>query len=173
MNHGQTYLIIALYMPSFTGFKQGLSEYNKTMENLLELSTRHQNLFAWVAIAAGALLVLIILVTPLVIAAIPDDYFDQKKRPSLGPNPGSNGPYHFFVFFVLKLAKNTLGALLVFSGIAMLVLPGQGVLTILVGLLLMNYPGKYAFERKLISQPRVLAIINWMRVKQNKKPFKL
>ena len=39
----------------------------------------------------------------------------------------------------------------------MLVLPGQGILTILMGLFLMNFPGKYRLERKVVTLPQVLS----------------
>ena len=50
----------------------------------------------------------------------------------------------------------------------MLVLPGQGLFTILMGLILSNYPGKYSIERKFISMPSVLKTVNWLRKKSDK-----
>ncbi len=50
----------------------------------------------------------------------------------------------------------------------MLALPGQGVLTIIIGLVLMEFPGKYHAERLVINRPSVLAAINWIRVKAEK-----
>jgi hypothetical protein len=52
----------------------------------------------------------------------------------------------------------------------MLVLPGQGLLTILIGLVLVNFPGKYYLERKVIEQKKVLATMNWIRGKANRPP---
>lgn len=49
--------------------------------------------------------------------------------------------------FVEYSLRNVLGAILLVAGIAMLVLPGQGVPTILISLGLMNFPGKYRLER--------------------------
>jgi len=43
--------------------------------------------------------------------------------------------------------KNLLGVLLFMLGLIMLVTPGQGILTLLFGLMLMNFPGKYRVER--------------------------
>lgn len=53
----------------------------------------------------------------------------------------------------------------------MLVLPGQGLFTIFIGLILSNYPGKYKLERKLISIPSILKMVNWLRRKSNKPPL--
>ena len=55
----------------------------------------------------------------------------------------------------------------------MLILPGQGILTILIGLFLMNFPGKFKLERKLIAMPKVLKSLNWIRTKAGKEPFVL
>ena len=53
----------------------------------------------------------------------------------------------------------------------MLVLPGQGLLTIVTGLLLVNYPGKYKLEQKLVSIPSIYKALNWIRFKANKPPL--
>ena len=55
----------------------------------------------------------------------------------------------------------------------MLVLPGQGIFTIMIGLMLSNYPGKYAIERKFIAIPSVLKSINWLRKKSEKPPIEI
>lgn len=80
---------------------------------------------------------------PFFIATIPDDYFKQTKRPSSSSNTYS------ITRFMAKLFKNLLGLLLILSGIAMLILPGQGLLTLFIGILLIDYPGKYPIEKKL------------------------
>ena len=67
--------------------------------------------------------------------------------------------------------KNIIGYALIFGGILMLVLPGQGLFTIFIGLILSNYPGKYKLERKLISIPSILKMVNWLRRKSNKPPL--
>lgn len=71
------------------------------------------------------------------------------------------------------MAKNALGALLLVLGAAMLVLPGQGLLTILVGLLLIDFPGKYRLERRLLGGPRVLRAINALRERWKKPPLEI
>ncbi|MFO7857997.1 MAG: PGPGW domain-containing protein, partial [Ectothiorhodospiraceae bacterium] len=74
---------------------------------------------------------------------------------------------------VLLIVKNALDAVLVLAGIAMLVLPGQGVLTILAGLTLMNFPGKYRVERWLMSRPAVFNAVNWLRRRAGRPPLEL
>ena len=75
-------------------------------------------------------------------------------------------------FFILIL-KNLVGYSLILGGIVMLVLPGQGLFTIIIGLMLSNYPGKYSVEKKFIAIPTILKSINWLRKKSNKPPLKL
>ena len=62
-------------------------------------------------------------------------------------------------------AKNVLGYLLVALGILMSIpgVPGQGVLTILLGIMLLDFPGKRRLESKLVSRPKVLKAINGLR----------
>ncbi len=55
----------------------------------------------------------------------------------------------------------------------MLMTPGQGLLTILVGLVLTDFPGKHKIEQKLIAMPKVLSSLNWIRAKAKKPPLVL
>jgi hypothetical protein len=58
-------------------------------------------------------------------------------------------------------------------GLLMLVTPGQGVLTILVGVTLLDFPGKRALELWIVRQPAVLRVTNWMRAKAHREPLQL
>jgi len=73
------------------------------------------------------------------------------------------------------IGKNLLGAVLVLLGIVMSVpgVPGQGVLTILLGIMLLDIPGKRRLEQKILSQPKVLEKINGLRRKFSKQPLVL
>ena len=105
-----------------------------------------------------------LIIIPLIMVRIPTDYFIRRREPS--------GPiWHSVPNLPGVIAKNILGAIFILAGLAMLVLPGQGVATILLGIMLMNFPGKHALERKIIQQPPVLRTINWMRAKSNRPPL--
>ena len=69
-------------------------------------------------------------------------------------------------------SKNLLGYILLLGGVLMLFLPGQGILTMVVGLLLIDYPGKFALEKKIVRTPTVFKGLNWLRSKANKPPLK-
>ena len=62
---------------------------------------------------------------------------------------------------------------LVMAGIAMLVLPGQGLLTILLGIMLLEFPGKRRVELMLLRRPEILAGLNWIRRHANRPPFEV
>lgn len=55
----------------------------------------------------------------------------------------------------------------------MLVLPGQGLVTILAGLLLLDFPGKFKLERALVRQPAVMNALNWIRVRRGRPPLQV
>jgi hypothetical protein len=103
---------------------------------------------------------------PWVVTRLPHDYFSRPRRAVWRDT--ADEPVFALVLGVLK---NLLGALLVLLGLVMLVTPGQGLLTLLVGLLVMNFPGKYQLERWLVLRPGVLRGLNWLRSRRDQAPF--
>ena len=75
------------------------------------------------------------------------------------------------VSYVVNIAKILIGVFLLLCGIAMLVLPGQGLLTIVIGLSLIPFPGKKKLEQNILSRKSVRSSLNWIRTKANKAPF--
>lgn len=63
------------------------------------------------------------------------------------------------------IGKNLLGVLLVVIGILLSLpgVPGQGILTILLGVMLLDFPGRPRLEHWLVSRPRVFNAINKLR----------
>jgi hypothetical protein len=103
---------------------------------------------------------------PWVVTRLPHDYFSRPAREVW--RSSADEPLLAMVFGVMK---NVLGAVLLVLGLIMLVTPGQGLLTILIGLLLMNFPGKYRLERWLVLRPGVLKALNWLRRRNGQQPF--
>jgi UPF0716 family protein affecting phage T7 exclusion len=103
---------------------------------------------------------------PWVVSRLPEDYFNRERRAAW--HRTSREPV---AAFILGLAKNALGAVLVVLGTIMLVTPGQGLLTLLIGLLLLNFPGKYRLERWLVGRRGVLRALNWMRERHGRQPL--
>jgi hypothetical protein len=69
--------------------------------------------------------------------------------------------------------KNAVGVLFIVLGIAMLVLPGQGILTLLIGIMLTNFPGKYRLERRVVTSKPILRNINKLRVRAGHEPLQV
>lgn len=107
--------------------------------------------FSLVAVAASVVLV------PRFLARLPRDYLRRPERD------------HSHV--LRRVLKNVLGVVLVLLGVAMLLLPGQGLLTLAVGLILVDFPGKHRLVVKLLARPKVLAIVNKLRARHQAGPL--
>lgn len=106
-----------------------------------------------------------LVIVGIVLVKIPENYFSSHYQHDFLPNSS------WFTRWGAVVAKNIAGAILVIAGIVMLVGPGQGILTILIGLILMDIPGKRPLEARLIKRPVVLAAVNNFRAKYNKPPL--
>jgi len=111
-----------------------------------------------------AMLLATLVAFPFVIVRLPSRYFAEGHR----PRPLSR---HLLVHWLLVALKNLLGLVLALVGILLLFLPGQGLLTLVLGLTIMNYPGKFTIERWLVRRPHVLPALNWLRAKFGAPPF--
>ena len=72
---------------------------------------------------------------------------------------------------MLMIAKNLLGVLFMVLGLIMFFTPGQGILTLLMGLALTNFPGKQRLERAILQRPSVRKLINGLRARANRPPL--
>jgi Na+/H+ antiporter NhaD/arsenite permease-like protein len=104
-----------------------------------------------------------IVVLPFYVAGLPADYFVHTKRQRRARR-GSG-------WSLMRIARTVFGAILVVAGLLMLVLPGQGVLTLLVGLTLVEFPGKFRLERALVRRGPVLNGLNWLRRRRGAPPL--
>ena len=116
------------------------------------------------------ILIISVLMMVLIISFLPEDYFKSENRNLISSVQNSRYP---LLKLLVLITKNFFGILLLLSGILMLVLPGQGILTIITGLVFMDYPGKYKFERKLLRQKGVINSINWIRSRLSKPSLKV
>lgn len=72
---------------------------------------------------------------------------------------------------LLRVLRNLFGVVLVVLGVLMLLLPGQGLLTLLVGLLLVDIPGKHALLQRVLGRPKVLGAVNKLRARHHAEPL--
>ncbi|MGH1536465.1 MAG: hypothetical protein ACRBDX_00200 [Gammaproteobacteria bacterium] len=135
---------------------------------LIELLHNYKSEFIILAWVSLALLLVSIAIIPWIVIKMPEDYFHEHFRVKV-----SKKSTHPIITQLFAGLKNIIGFIFIGLGILMLILPGQGILTILMGLFLMNFPGKYQFERKIVSLPRVLKSLNWIRAKAHKPPLML
>ncbi len=104
---------------------------------------------------------------PLILVRLPADYFDTRT-----PRHWMKD-HHPVLRLVGLVVKNVVGVVFVLVGIAMLFLPGQGLLTMLIGISLVDFPRKRELEAKMVGQPTLLGVINSMRHKFDKPPLTL
>jgi hypothetical protein len=91
----------------------------------------------WIAGASFITFLAFLILVPLLAIRIPSDYFARGKF-----HRKLWADQHLVLRMVLLTGKNLLGCVFIVGGIVMLVLPGQGILTILAGIMLLDFPGK-------------------------------
>jgi hypothetical protein len=121
----------------------------------------------WTAAIVAVAFVGSIAVAALLLIHLPATYFLDDAAPTWWDHG------HPILRWTVFILKNVVGAVLVGAGILMIFTPGQGVLTILIGVMLLDFPGKRQLERKLISRPKVLRAINGLRARFGKPPVVL
>lgn len=129
---------------------------------------RRGGLWWGLAISLGAAVVSFVAVVAIVVAWRPDRFKGEHDTGS-----GARRPLVLHVLAVV--AKNVGGVLLVALGLMMAVpgVPGQGLLTALIGLSLLSFPGKRRLERRLIRRPLVLRTVNRLRRRFQRPPLEL
>jgi hypothetical protein len=133
---------------------------------MFDLLREHEVALGWLSVVSALMFVGSLLCVPWLVVRIPTDYFVRRQH-----IVDRLRPRHPLVRAALLAFKNVCGVVLVLAGIAMLVLPGQGILTILVGLMCLDFPGKFYLEQRLARQRPVIAAINWIRVKAHRQPL--
>jgi hypothetical protein len=137
-----------------------------SFDSIAQWVASHQAILTWLAALSAVAFVGSLLALPWFVARIPHDYF--------APGNAHRMPWadrHPAVRLAFVVGKNLLGVAFVLAGVMMLVLPGQGVLTIVVGAVLADFPGKHALLRRVVAQPPVLASANWLRRRAGQPPL--
>ena len=110
--------------------------------------------------AVSLLMLLVSLVAiPWVLCRLPESYL--VEAPELEPHG-----------LAKRVLRNVLGGVLLIAGLLMLVLPGQGLLTICVGLTLIDFPKKREWIKRVFSRPRLLKVINSIRERFHHAPLR-
>ncbi len=102
-----------------------------------------------------------------VVATLPPTFL-QTPDSSLGGTPANP-----VLSWVRRIGKNFIGLLVMAFGLVLALpgVPGPGLPIVLVGLMLVDFPGKQRLLKKLLSVPGVLGGINALRVRLGKPPL--
>lgn len=103
----------------------------------------------------------------IMVLVLPVDYFARSR-----PQPIIPGRYPA-LRIAGRIAKNLAGILLGIVGIVLAVpgIPGPGVVILLIGLALVDFPGKYRLQKSLIRKPGIGGPLNWLRAKFGRPKF--
>jgi hypothetical protein len=104
---------------------------------------------------------------PWILIRLPSDYFDTRV-----PRYWMKDQ-HPVLRIICLIIKNMIGIVFLLTGFLMLFLPGQGLLTMLIGISFIDFPNKRRLEAKIIGQHTIFNAVNKIRHKFNKLPFTL
>lgn len=137
------------------------------LARLLEGMTLTERVLLGAGLFLGSSLVSLAAVTA-VLVSLPPGYFRDDA-------PVADWPRSPVLRALWRVGKNLLGLALVALGAVLSVpgIPGQGLLTILIGLILLDFPGKRGLERRLVARPSVLGAINRLRARFGRPPMEL
>ena len=128
----------------------------------------------WQKVVVGALIFLASFfvnlgIVSLILVKLPADHFSKSRKTKFwaGPRPA--------IHAAKVIGKNIGGVLLVALGIVLSLpgVPGQGLLTVLLGIMLLDFPGRHRLEQKLLSKPSIVNTINRLRKRFEKPPLEL
>lgn len=127
---------------------------------------QHATLAGLLVLSSILILIGSILLVPWILLRLPKDYFHNPHH-----QPLESLLHRPALRTSLLVLKNAFGILLAVAGIGMLLLPGQGLLTLIVALILIDFPGKFFLKSKLISIPAFHKAANSLRLKKGKAEF--
>ena len=135
---------------------------------ILWMETHFAMLLTGLGVLGMVTFVTSLIALPIIVARLPVDHFIAtcgRVLPWRSNHPVRNT--------LLAILRNLLGVALVIGGMVMLVLPGQGILTIVIGLLMIDIPKKRAFQAWLLAWKPVNRGISWMRRRAHQPEFVL
>jgi small-conductance mechanosensitive channel len=121
-----------------------------------------------IALLSAIMLGLALIAAPIVVSRLPSDYFAREGR-SVWEASGRVR----WIRWLWVVVRNLIGLGLLSLGVLMLVLPGQGVFTILISVMVLSYPGKHRLLRWIAMRRGVSESMNWVRRKANQPPLEV
>jgi hypothetical protein len=110
-----------------------------------------------------------LLIVVVLLVRLPATYFLDREDRQLWVD------HHPIARLALHLLKNIAGVGIVALGLLLSLpgIPGQGLLTVLIGLMLVDFPGKRRLEKRLIQLPRLRQAVDRLRQQYGKPPLLL
>jgi hypothetical protein len=138
------------------------------LHTLTDWCQQHPWVPACLFVVSGMALIATLFIVPWVIVRIPADYFVHLER-----SDARSGKKHHALRVASVVGKNLLGLMLFLIGIlmAMPLVPGPGIFTVLLGLALLDIPGKRRLERWIVARPKVFSALNKLRTKHGRLPL--
>lgn len=123
----------------------------------------------WLAGVGLASLALSLALVIYLLVQLPSTYFLDSHGRDLWIDQ------HPLIRWAGVVLKNLTGIGLILLGGVLSIpgIPGQGMLTILIGVVLVDFPGKRRLERAILRQRRVKHVITRLRRRFGKAPFQL
>jgi hypothetical protein len=109
-----------------------------------------------VGIASVTLFVATVTAIPWLVRRLPQDYFVRQR-------PKKSLP--------MRLARNVGGLTLIALGVAMLILPGPGIVAILMGLVVIDLPVKHRMLKRILKNEKIQERLQRLRSKKGKPPL--
>ncbi|MBC2603880.1 PGPGW domain-containing protein [Puniceicoccus vermicola] len=148
-------------LPKLAGSQPTLHRIAVDISQILE---ENQTILTVLGISSVLFFIGSLLVIPLVVAYLPQDFFVREPPSVQWTNPLS---------VLRKILKNALGGIFLFAGFLMLFLPGQGLLSILLGISLVDFPAKRRWQLSLVRRKGIRKTVDWMRRKANRPPLEI
>jgi hypothetical protein len=139
-----------------------------SIQEIIDWFSSHPALTGVILVSSLALAAAYAVLIFFAIGRMSPDYFVRRDAA-----PDGWRARHPVLRLLGHIVKNVLGAVLVLMGIAMLILPGQGILTLLIGISLMDFPGKRTLEVKIVRAPAVHRAIDKIRARAGQPPLVL
>jgi len=127
----------------------------------------HEVLFWWLGVLSVVMFLGTLAALGLIVIKLPPEYF-LRRRDNRSIIPIQSR----FVRICYQAFKNLLGIFFILAGLAMLVLPGQGLIALIVGFSLTNFPGRHRLVRAVVRRKSVLRSMNWLRKKFDRPPLR-
>jgi hypothetical protein len=133
---------------------------------MIDLIQSNETIIWWLVATSAFTFFASLILVPIIVVRIPADYFVYKKR-----HPTPPVRYPPLLRIVVLIIKNVIGLILFCAGVIMIFFPGQGLFTMFIGMMMMNFPGKYKLERWIVDRGPVMKSINWLRRRAGHEPL--